>query len=395
MIIIPTLTNDQYVGLDKLLKWYNSYTHQFIEISGVIGTGTWILVKEFIEQIGFDSREIIYITLDQRKMLDMAFKGYHTYHPNSIIYKYTRIVNLDSLPVINYKSNKLEYTWKRSVRKKLDPKYKLMIVFDSSLLNESVINDLSTFDIPIILIKDPMLLPSIDTYSHFRDSNINLHELCPYLLRFPITYVANKVLNDDVLKYETFDTVSIIPKKSLNLYNLKYADMNITLSDELMNNMNIIYREKMYKDNVKINLLKERVIVDETLYDEKLVNKDNDKIKVYMTKGSVGHITKINKHSASTKYVGIEFTPDFYHEAFTDLYMDRYYLNNIDSVSNQLIPDQICKFKYAYALSASYARYSTWNRITIVTDSIDDNELYIRLLYTAITRALESITIVI
>ena len=32
------LTNDQYEGLSKLEKWYHKYSHQFIEISGVIGT---------------------------------------------------------------------------------------------------------------------------------------------------------------------------------------------------------------------------------------------------------------------------------------------------------------------------------------------------------------------
>jgi hypothetical protein len=355
-----------------------------------------VLIKEFIEQVGFDGREIMYVMNDQRKMLDMAFKGYHAYHPNSIIYKYTRIVNMDSLPVINYKSNKIEYEWKKSVRNKLDPRYKLMIVFESSLLNESFIYDLSNFDIPIILVKDPMLLPSVDTYSYFRESNVNLYELCPYLLRSPITYVANKVLNKENLKYETFDTVSIISKKNINLYNLKYTDMNITLSDTLMDELNTVYREKMYRDNTKINLLNERVIVDETLYDQRLVNKDNKKIKIYMTKGTVGNITRINKHLPVSKYVGIDFTPNFYQEAFMELYMDRYHLNGIKLNSNQLVPDEIAKFKYAYALSSAYSRYSTWNKITIITDNdIEDEDLYIRLLYTAITRSLESLTIVI
>lgn len=115
------LTSDQYVGLSKLEKWYRKYTHQFIEISGVIGTGTWELVQHFIELQGFDPREVMYLSYNQRQVVEMAAKRYHAYYINGIIYNYTRIVDFDSLVAINPHSTEFRYEWKKEVRKRLIP----------------------------------------------------------------------------------------------------------------------------------------------------------------------------------------------------------------------------------------------------------------------------------
>ena len=95
------LTNDQYFGLSELEKWYSKYQHQFIDVAGVIGTGTWDLVQAFITNKQFDPREVMYLSYNQKQVLELAAKRYHAYYINGIIYNYTRIVDFDSLPVIN------------------------------------------------------------------------------------------------------------------------------------------------------------------------------------------------------------------------------------------------------------------------------------------------------
>ena len=391
------LTNDQYLALSKLQKWHRKYQDQFIEVSGVIGTGIWDLVQEFIEHTNLDPREVMYLSYDQRQVLDLAFKQYHAYYIDSIIYNYTRIVDFNTLPVINYLSREVKYTWKKEVRKKVDEKYKLMVVFDSTLLNYSTIRDLSSFGVPVILIRDPMLLPAPDTYTFLRDPNIELYDIHDEYLKSPIVYFAHKVLNREQISPGNYDTVSVIPTRQVNLYNLRSSDMNITISDELKDEINSLYRKKILKRKDIINIPGERVIVASTLYNNKLTNSDNKKVKVFLTKGTVGVLTKVNKHVVGTKYIGVDFLPDFYHEAFTDLMMDRHYLNKIDQPSQQLIPDEIIKFDYAYALTAAMSRVSHWDKVTIVVDHNEEysSELQQRLLYTAITRANRSLTIII
>lgn len=390
------LTNDQYQGLHNLERWYYKSTHQIIEISGITGTGIWQLLQNFIDNVELQQREIMYLSYDQHQVLNLAYKRYHAYYINSIIYNYTRIVDFNTLPVINSYSKAIEYEWKKSVRKKIDPRYKLIIVFDSMLLNVETVTDLASFGLPIILIRDPMLLPVPDTYTFLRDANIILREAHPDLSRNPLVYFAHKVLNNEKWKIGTYDNVSIVPRKQMNLYNLRSSEMIITLSDVLSDQVNRLYRERILKKQNIINVVGERLIVMNNLYKHKLVNKTEKKVKVFLTKGTVGTLTKCNHHVLNTKYVPIDFKPQFYDESFDDLVMDRHYLNNIEFNSRQIIPDETILFKYAYALPVPLTRVSHWDKVTLITDPNEeyDDELQKRLIYTAITRAKRMLTII-
>ena len=272
-----------------------------------------------------------------------------------------------------------------------------MIVLDSVLLNERTLRDIGSFGLPVILIRDPALTPVPDSYTFLRDPNIHLREVHPLYAHSPINHFAHKILSGDVIKPGNYDIVSVIPKRQMNLYNLKSPDMTITMSESVRDKINTIYREKIIKQKTSVNVLNERVIVTENMYNHKLVNQDEKKIKIYLMKGMVGYISKINKHVPSTKYVPVEFRPEFYHEVFDELVMDRHALNKMTAKSRQIIPDEIFRVEYAYALTASLARLSHWDKVTLICDEVEnsDSELQRRMLYTGITRAKRSITILI
>lgn len=388
------ITNDQYIALSKLVSWYEKYNHQVIEISGVMGTGVEEVINLFIQQIDFDPREIMYLSFDQKQVLEMAAKRFHAYYINRIIYNYIRIVDFDSLPVINNDSNEVKYKWVKKVRKKIDPKYKLIVVFDSTLLNHQTLYDLTSFGLPIILVRDPELIPAPDSFTFLRDANINLRELNTDLLKQPINYFANKILHGSPIKLGNYDNVSVIPKKQLNSYTLKSSEMIITLADDVCDYFNKYYREKILKFPGPINHLGERIVIMSDMYAHKIVNPDEKNIKLYLTKGSIGYISKCNKHALGTKYIPISFKPDFYHESFEDIYIDRNYLNGIEIPSRQQIPDEVMLCKYAYALTPQLARLSHWDKVTIISDYNEDPELKRKLLYNAISRAKQSFTLV-
>lgn len=391
-----TLTNDQYVGLSKLRKWYRKYQHQYIEISGIISTGAFELVQAFIDVEQFDPREIMYLSFDQKQVIELASKRLHAYYIYNRIYNYDRIVNLDSLYVINPHSNGMEYQWKKRVRRKIDPKYKLIVVFDSLLLNDGMIYDLSTFGLPIICIRDPMLLPSEDSYAYTRDPNIELFEPHPDLIKDPIKYFAHIVATGNSFKVGNYDTVSIIPRKQMNLYNLKSVDMSIALSNSVRDSINTTYRKNVLHKQSSITTVGERLLVTSNLYDQKLVNSDEKRIKVYLTKGIVGTVSKIYKHQESTRYVYTEFTPDFYFEPFTDLMLDRFELNHINAQSRQIVPDEIFHAEYAYALTPQLSRVNHWDKVTLITGYEEtDPDLYIRMMYSGMTRAVKQLNIIV
>lgn len=392
------LTDDMYDGLRKLEKWYRKYTHQFIEISGVIGTGTWQLVQKFLDDEDIDQKEVMYLSYDQKQVLELAAKKYHAYFINGIIYKYIHEIDFDTIPVINPKSTHVEGKWLKDVRKKIDPKYRIIVVFDSVLLDDNTVKDLSTFGLPVILIRDPMMIPISNSYTFLRDPNIKLREVHPDLYRNPIVYFAHKILNDERIEFGNYDNVSVIHKKEMNLYNLKSPDMIITLSDELRNYVNNIYREKVLKQRSIINVPGERMIVMRSMYGYKLVNKDEKRIKVYLTKGTIGNLVKCNRHVVNTRYVPISFQPEFYFEPFEDLVMDRHFLNHLQTTTRQIIPDEdeVIDLDYAYALTPALARYGHWNKITLINDTNAeiDHSYQQRILYTGIAKARQSLTLI-
>ena len=393
-----TLTNDMYFALPKIEKWYEKSIRQIIEISGVVGTGTWQLVQCFIQNIGFDPREIVYLSYDQKQVIEMAAKRYHAYYITGFMYKYTKVYNFDSIPVINSQSTKVEYKWEKKLRKKIDPKYKLIIVFDSVLMNEEVLYDLCTFGLPIILIRDPMMIPAPDTYTFLRDPNITLNELHPDLMKNPIVYFANRIINGQKLVIGNYDIVSIVSRKNMNLYNLKTAEMILTLSEQTADAVNHIYREKVLKLKDTTTKIGERIIIMDDHYTEKIVNPDEKNIKLYLTKGLIGTINKCNRHAESTRYIPFDFITDFYYEPFVELYLDRYYLNNItNDRSRQEIPDEYVKCKYAYALPITLARLSHWDKVTLINDNDDniDEEIRRKMLYNGVVKARETLTLVV
>lgn len=391
------ITNDQYNGLSKLNKWYRKYNHQIIEISGMVGTGIDEIINEFLSMYEFDKKEVIYLSFDQKQVIEMGSKGYHTFFIDRFIYKYQREVNMNSLKVINPFSTHIEEKWIQKVRKKIHPRYKLIIVYDSLLMTDKMLTDLSSFGLPIILIRDPMLIPIPNSYTFIRNPNIELHELNENLMKNPITFFAHKLFNNEKLKIGNYDKISIIDRKQMNLYNLQNVDMNICMTESMRNNINNTYRRKILKLNNTINIVGERLICYQSDYNEIIVNEDEKNIKLYLQKGLVGYISRCYKHREVTKYLNMDFLPDCYHQPFEELMMDRHFLNNIKFDSRQETPDHTNYFQYAYALTPYSARFYHWNKILLTTEFNDteDSKLQKRLLYTGITRAKDSAIIII
>ena len=395
------ITTDQYQCLNALNSWWRKYNHQIIDIDARIGTGINQVIRFFIQTIGLDQREIAYLSLNQKHVLDLAYKTFHAYYLYGFLYKYSREVDLDSIPVVNPSSEKIKVRWKKTIRK-IDKRYKLLVVYDSSLISKETINSLASLGLPIILLRDSQLLPSSDTFTFLRDPNVILRELNSDLGRNPLIYFAHKVSMGVInFKEGNYGNITIITKKKMNLYNMRSADMILTITNENRNEMNNIYREFILKRKNNITIPNEKVIIMGNLYNHKLVNHEENKIKLYLREGLVGNLIKINKHAMTMRYVPVEFKPEFYEEAFTDMALDRKFIvpnqEFIEPVSElkRVIYDNIVGAEYAYALTPDLARLSYWDRVILMLDYPYDDEMMRVLLYSAISRAKENLIMVL
>ena len=389
-------TLDQYIGLSALESWWRKYNHQIITIDSRIGCGVWDLIQFFFGKIGLDHREICYLSYNQKQVLRLAYGKMHAYYIDGFLYDYKKSFDVDTLEAITKKDTPPTYTWVKYRNKKIDPKYKLIVVFDATLLTKKQIKHLCSYGLPIILLQDTKLIPGDQPYTFFHDANIVLRQVHPWYSNHPIVHFAHQMLLDVPLKLGNYDGVNIIGKSKLNLYNMKSSNMIITLNDDTRTMINHMYREKVLSCKDSVTKVGERLIVTKSIYDHILENSEESRVKVYLHKNAVGYVSKINKHAQITRWVPIEFKLDEYTEPFEDISLDRYVLNHIDGVSKQIIPDDILETEYAYALTPDRARYHTWDKVLLLMEPTDyDDDLQRSLLYTAITRAEKFVNIVL
>ena len=254
-------TLDQYMGLSALESWWRKYNHQIITVDSRIGCGVWDLLQFFLGKIGLDQREICYLSYNQKQVLRLAYAKMHAYYIDGFLYDYRKSFDVDTLEAITKKDIQPKYEWVKYKNKKIDPKYKLIVVFDSTLLTKKQIRHLSFYGLPIILLQDSKLIPGDKPYTFYHEPNIVLKQVHPWYTNHPIVHFAHQLLMNVPLKLGNYDGVNIIGKSKLNLYNMKSSNMIIALNDDTRTMINQMYREKVLSCKDTVTKVGERLIV--------------------------------------------------------------------------------------------------------------------------------------
>ena len=390
-------TTDQYQAINQLEHWYRKYQHSFFELVGPIYTGLWQVVQVFLDWIGFDPREVMYLGYNQKQVLELASKRYHAYYLPGFLYRYSREVNFDSLPLFSQTPTEVEFQWVKDTRKKIDRRYRIIIVLDAGLMSEDTLRDVSSFGLPVLLLRDPFLLPAANSYLYEREGNAILTEPVPDLIQNPIYFMAYQILQGTKLTVGSYENVQVIHRNTLQFHNLRNSSMNLVMCEETRKSLTEFYRERIYRERANVIWPNERVFVESNQYQSILVNPDEKHVKVYLMHGLTGTLSKVNRHQPITRYVRCEFSPDCYHEPFQELYMDRNSLNRPPVLSRQMIPEEVISFEFAYALTPQKARVNHWEHVLVFLEEDESWSPTLKRMmwYTAATRATRSLTLVI
>ena len=390
------ITTDQYNALQKLCNWYESRRRQMISISSPIGTMGWDFLQYFLDYEQIQPNEVMYLSMDQKMVMELACDQLHAYYLNRVLYSYDQMVNLDSVPFMgkNYDGH-IRTTWKRIRNKHIPEEYKLLVVLDASLLSYEMLRDLCKFDRKVLLLYDPFMISPANSYCEKSKPDISLEMVHPSMERNPFVVMAYRVLGGNPLRPGEYGGIHVIPNKSMNLSNLKSNEMNLTISKEMADRVNTLYRDKIMKGNPDVNHVGERLVVAQTLYDHAISSRIEPRLRFYFVSGMIGEISKINRHVAKTKYVPFEFTPEWSDQPFTGMSLNRNFLNHVDYPSRQIIPKSIALMDYAYALTILQARVTHWDTTTLICEGYNESTLHNRMMYTAIVNTDKRMTIVV
>lgn len=387
--------NEQLDALYDIENWWHSKNDQVFEISGAAGTGKTTLIKYFIERIGLEMSDVAFVAFMGKAAMQMARSGLPAQTIHSLIYDYEKVVDTDENGnILVYPSGKPKTKFQFTLKKKLFKKLKLLVLDEAGMVNKQIAQDLLSFGIPIIVLGDLNQLPPVIGEPFFlKEPNVILTKIMRQAEDNPIIYLSQRVLNDEPLQYGSYGQSNIIRKSDMNDFLLKEADIVLTGTNNLRNEINTIFRENIY--NIKkldIPQIGEKIICRKNNWNRCI----NDTI--YMTNGMSGLISYIDMESFNGKSIKLDFQPDFLNKKFKNVVVDYKRLfstpgKDYDNDPYSFTRDQ---FEFAYAITVHLSQGSQYKNVVFLNErmrfSKDD---YKRLQYTAITRAMDKITIVI
>lgn len=394
------LNRDQAQALFLIQNWWERHDEQVFELSGVSGAGKTFLVNFFIDSIGLDISDCAFTAFMGKAAMVMARNGLPAQTIHSLIYDYVKVPILDDEGHYQFDDkNKVIQKWIFRKKETLQKDYKLIVVDEASMVSAEIAQDLLSYNIPVIAMGDLNQLPPVIGGAFFlTEPNYHLTQIMRQEEGNPIIYLSQCVLNNRPLEPGTYgDSIVFGHDTKVTRELLKKHDITLTYSNKMRGLINNFYRKEFYRKKQEDNpVLGERVICRKNNWKRTI-----DHI-LFLTNGMAGEITYIDDQNRNSQYLTIDFHPDFLppEKQFRNLKVDLPAMKADPGAQNDGMDkyNQLNKFEYAYAITTHLSQGSQYGRVLLVNESRFQNfpdNLYKKLQYTAITRAIDKITIIL
>lgn len=193
----------QSTAIDAVGRWFRDRESPIFRVFGYAGTGKTTLAKHFAESI-------------DGKVQYAAFTG-----KAAMVMKKSGCADASTIHSIIYKFQQDEETGKTSFKKR--PKFemakiKLFIIDECSMVDEDLGRDLQSYGIPILVLGDPGQLPPVSGGGFFtnHDPDVMLEEIHRQAVDNPIIRIATDVREGRRLQHGDYGAVRIIPYRDVD-----------------------------------------------------------------------------------------------------------------------------------------------------------------------------------
>lgn len=391
------LNKGQIYACYDLENWWHNSTKQLIEIEGAAGTGKTTMIIYFIEKIGLELSEVLFVSYMGKAVSQMIRNGLPAKTIHSACYDCVKKIARDEDGKIIFLPNGKPKTYLDfELKEKIPGKPKLIVIDEARMVPEKNALDLLSFGIPIIALGDTNQLPPVFGKPFFLESpDIWLTEIMRQKEGDPIIYLSQQILHHEKLRPCVLGKSCVIERKYFTREQMIDSDIIITASNKLRGAINDLFRE---------NILSLKTL-DYPNFGEKIICRRNnwsryvkDKGEIYLTNGLAGFVDGVNKSSYNGKSMKIDFRPDFTGRVFHDLKINLEYINTSPGDNRDIfIGNDMNAFEYAYAISCHLSQGSQYDRVTLLQEKqiARDEDYFTKLMYTGITRARDAIRIVI
>jgi exodeoxyribonuclease-5 len=392
------LNNDQLFACNKLEHWWHSASSdQVIGLGGGAGTGKTTTILYLVQRIGLTLDQVLFVSYMGKAVSRMIQTGLPAKTIHATCYTYEKqIARDDDGHMIFTASGKPKMNWVPILKDHLPKKIKLIIADEAYTIPEKNAIDLESFGIPIIAVGDENQLdpPFGKPYFLANGPDIKLTQIMRQAEGNPIIWLANQVLKREYIRDGQYGTSSVIRKQNLTDFSLRNADVILTSTNRLRGSINKLFREQfMNFTNMEIPHVGEKLLCVANDW-SRFINMGGGEI--YLTNGTTGIVDYVDKRSLNSKSIKLDFLPDYGKRAFHNIQIDLDRLNApLGQHGDAWTPPDMNSFEYGYALTIYKSQGSDWANVLILDEgAVAGVDKYYRSLYTALTRATQSVTLV-
>lgn len=393
------LNEEQSIALEKLKEWYYSYRFSRpFEITGAAGTGKTTLIKYLIQETDLNINNVLFLAYVGKASLAMARTGLRAQTIHSAIYDILRVPRQDNNKRYIREDGKIIYDIKFVKKESLPKEIQLIVIDEASMVPENIGKEIESFGIPTIRLGDLNQLPPVFGNSYFlKNPDVRLKKIMRQAEESPIPYFARDILDGRNVFKESIiqDKIFIFDRHRISTKFLKtlFKDNDIIIcgTNKSRDTLNSYIRKNVF------NKTSEEIEIG-----DKLICRRNDwsrciDTNYFLINGMVGYVDDIVYERFTKSYIMIDFKPDFLENyLFTNVLLDRKYFHlPYDKKLNYFSDYNL--FELGYAITCHLAQGSQYNNVCVVLDDyiLHNKEFRRQWLYTAVTRAIDKLTILL
>lgn len=365
----------QEEAISAVNRWYKKLDKRVFKIFGYAGTGKTTLAKHFAEGI---KGQVLYASFTGKAAMVMRKSGCvgaSTIH--SLIYK-------PDGEAMDEDENGSDPKFKLNFSGKMKDA-KLLIIDECSMVDEKLGRDLLRFNVPILVLGDPGQLPPVNGGGFFTngDPDILLTEIHRQAADNPIIRFATDVREGRALQYGDYGSVKIIERADINAQIVTAADQVLVGKNLTRRKFNGRIRELAgFKGNLP-------------MLGDRLVALQNDGDRGILNGGLWSVADKPGRFGKKPDFLTmIVRSLDEEEMPTIKVRVHQRFFTDADFRPNYRELKGTQQFDYGYALTTHKAQGSQWPNVVLFDESRTFKDGAARWLYTGITRASETLTVV-
>ena len=260
---------------------------------------------------------------------------------------------------------------------------KLVIIEEFSMVGADLAADLLSFGVKVLVLGDPAQLPPVKDAGYFTNERpeVMLTEVHRQARDNPIIRLSMDVREGRSLQHGDFGECKIIPRGTLDPEKAIAADMILVGKNATRHTCNRRHRELMKIESAT------------PIAGERLVCLKNDRSK-YLFNGDTWTVDKVRKKNGAA--IRMVVSPDDAGDVArtTEIKVHPYFFEGREGELKWEDLKEFQQFTFGYALTVHKSQGSQWDDVVLFDESAVFREDRARHLYTGITRAAKTLTVV-